>query len=191
MLNCKFCNKECKSDNSLRNHERLCKQNPLLDDAYMHKVRAAAHPKVQCQHCNNLFAKGTIKKHEKTCLSKNKICLECNIHFREREKNQIYCSNKCSSIATRYKPRKDNNYRTLCFRAHEKKCVVCGFDNIVAVHHYDCDKKNNNSENLIPLCPNHHEMIHHRLYTEEITKIVDNYLYNRTLPSRPKGEVQS
>ena len=25
---CKFCGKECKNLNSLRNHERLCKQNP-------------------------------------------------------------------------------------------------------------------------------------------------------------------
>lgn len=28
MLTCKFCNKECKNDNSLRNHERLCHSNP-------------------------------------------------------------------------------------------------------------------------------------------------------------------
>jgi len=28
MLNCKYCNKECKNHNSLRNHERLCKDNP-------------------------------------------------------------------------------------------------------------------------------------------------------------------
>lgn len=28
MYNCKYCNKECKNANSLRNHERLCKLNP-------------------------------------------------------------------------------------------------------------------------------------------------------------------
>ena len=28
---CKFCNKECKNPNSLRNHERLCKLNPNQD----------------------------------------------------------------------------------------------------------------------------------------------------------------
>ena len=28
MLVCKFCNKECKNPNSLRNHERLCGSNP-------------------------------------------------------------------------------------------------------------------------------------------------------------------
>lgn len=27
-MNCKFCEKVCKNDNSLRNHERLCKKNP-------------------------------------------------------------------------------------------------------------------------------------------------------------------
>jgi len=27
-MNCKFCEKECKNDNSLRNHQRLCKFNP-------------------------------------------------------------------------------------------------------------------------------------------------------------------
>jgi hypothetical protein len=28
MLLCKYCQKECKNENSLRNHERLCKNNP-------------------------------------------------------------------------------------------------------------------------------------------------------------------
>ena len=28
MYNCKYCGKECKNANSLRNHERLCKNNP-------------------------------------------------------------------------------------------------------------------------------------------------------------------
>lgn len=28
MLHCRYCSKECKNNNSLRNHERLCKLNP-------------------------------------------------------------------------------------------------------------------------------------------------------------------
>lgn len=28
ILKCKYCGRECKNENSLRNHERLCKQNP-------------------------------------------------------------------------------------------------------------------------------------------------------------------
>ena len=32
MLLCNFCRKECKNENSLRNHERLCKENPNRDN---------------------------------------------------------------------------------------------------------------------------------------------------------------
>jgi len=34
MLNCKFCAKDCKNANSLRNHERLCKENPEHQTTY-------------------------------------------------------------------------------------------------------------------------------------------------------------
>ena len=43
-----------------------------------------------------------------------------------------------------------------------KACIVCGEDNIVAVHHYDHNKKNNEPSNLIPLCPTHHQYVHSR-----------------------------
>lgn len=35
MLKCQFCNKNCKNENSLRNHERMCPVNP--DDSYRKK----------------------------------------------------------------------------------------------------------------------------------------------------------
>lgn len=31
---CKFCGKVCKNANSLRNHERLCKENPNQQESY-------------------------------------------------------------------------------------------------------------------------------------------------------------
>lgn len=34
---CKFCGKECKNNNSLRNHERLCKCNPNKQESYFAK----------------------------------------------------------------------------------------------------------------------------------------------------------
>ena len=37
MLLCKHCNKECKNDNSLRNHERLCKNNPDRNLDHIHR----------------------------------------------------------------------------------------------------------------------------------------------------------
>lgn len=37
---CRFCNKECKNSNSLRNHERLCKSNPNYQVTYLEKNRS-------------------------------------------------------------------------------------------------------------------------------------------------------
>jgi hypothetical protein len=41
MLLCKFCTKECKNDNSLRNHERLCKLNPDKQISWLETNRAS------------------------------------------------------------------------------------------------------------------------------------------------------
>lgn len=70
------------------------------------------------------------------------------------------------------------------------KCVVCGFDKIVDLHHLDMDKKNRSSDNLIGLCPNHHQMIHSK-YREEIFKILENegYKIQRTIEVRSKLKI--
>lgn len=48
MMNCKFCNKECKNENSLRNHERLCGLNPNKQKTHFDnedfKVARASNP---------------------------------------------------------------------------------------------------------------------------------------------------
>lgn len=41
MLICKHCGKECKNENSLRNHERLCKQNPKRQESNFRFVKKA------------------------------------------------------------------------------------------------------------------------------------------------------
>ncbi len=51
-----------------------------------------------------------------------------------------------------------------------KKCVVCGFDKIVDLHHLDEDRTNNSEGNLIGLCPNHHKMFHDLRYRKEISQ---------------------
>lgn len=48
------------------------------------------------------------------------------------------------------------------FKVYIAACQVCGFDDIVAVHHVT-PRKNGGSdepENLLILCPNHHAMLH-------------------------------
>lgn len=59
MLLCKFCNKECKNDNSLRNHQRLCKSNPVAQSTSealtkAREVRRLLPP-------SNQYIKGTAK----------------------------------------------------------------------------------------------------------------------------------
>jgi len=46
------------------------------------------------------------------------------------------------------------------------KCAIkdCGFTDTIDLHHIDENKKNNDSSNLIGLCPNHHLLLHrHKL----------------------------
>lgn len=53
-----------------------------------------------------------------------------------------------------------------------KSCVVCSFDKIVALHHLDENRKNNSRENLVGLCPNHHQMFHNFQFRKEIRDIL-------------------
>jgi hypothetical protein len=46
------------------------------------------------------------------------------------------------------------------FLHHEKRCVVCGEDRIVTVHHFDENHFNNDPSNLVPVCPTHHQYLH-------------------------------
>lgn len=61
------------------------------------------------------------------------------------------------------------------FLSSRKKCVICGEDKIVEVHHYYHDNADNRPENLVPLCPTHHQYMHSS-YRELIEKDVDKYV---------------
>jgi len=47
----------------------------------------------------------------------------------------------------------------------------------VAVHHYDENHNNNNPENLVPLCPTHHQYVHSKYKNEVIDKI-NEFVYS-------------
>ncbi len=67
-----------------------------------------------------------------------------------------------------YNQRKKNKIDLKTFRKVTEKCVICGFSQIVDIHHIDLIKTNNSSKNLIGLCPNHHRMIHNFNFRLEI-----------------------
>ena len=107
-----------------------------------------------------------------------KICPVCNKEFFVRSgepREKVVCSHSCSNSFFRSginNPNwKSSAYRSTCFFSHEKKCIICGEQKIVSVHHFDENKKNNLPENLIPLCPTHHQYVHSRFSFEIMDKI--------------------
>ena len=101
-----------------------------------------------------------------------------------------FCSRSCANNRSDWWDSPTNEYRSTKYRAiakrhHEFKCVVCGFDKIVAIHHIDENKKNNSPENLIPLCPNHHEMVHSK-WKDEVQPYIDEWVKNLNVDSISK-----
>lgn len=68
----------------------------------------------------------------------------------------------------------DTDYRRICFRYHEHKCVVCGESNVIEIHHYDHNHSNNDPTNLIPLCGTHHGYMHSK-FRHLIEEVVKSY----------------
>ena len=118
-----------------------------------------------------------------------KDCPICGTKFttgKDSPREKITCSYSCANSYFRSgvnNPNwKENSYRTTCFHFHKKECIVCGENKIVEVHHLDENNKNNSPNNLIPLCPTHHQYWHSR-YKEEVEQIVIDYIteFNRVM----------
>lgn len=188
---CEYCSKEFSKDNAWRNHARLCKNNPAYKKVDTSKARDEANKKCSCKYCNNLYSTGNIKKHENSCIKnpevydkKKKICPVCNLEFFT---NSNTCSYSCSNTLFRHanqggiKYKTDeqliekNRYREICFRYHKKECLICNEQNIVEVHHLNENHYDNRPENLVPLCPTHHQYWHSG-YKYIIEKTVLQYI---------------
>lgn len=137
---------------------------------------------LHCRHCNKeCFSSLTKANHEPTCWkhpSNKRICASCGEPFfpKHNRTAQQCCSHGCSN--TYFRSGTDNGnwkkdkYTTTCFKYHEKKCVCCSEQNIVAVHHFDEDRENNDPRNLIPLCPTHHQYVHSKFKHLVLPKIL-------------------
>jgi len=80
----------------------------------------------------------------------NGLCTHCGRH---NDRPQFHQCSSCSQKAILIR----NPHR---FAAGP--CVVCGFE-WSDIHHVDGNHQNNAPSNLIPLCPNHHRMLHRGL----------------------------
>ncbi len=136
---------------------------------------------VECKHCKTLVSCNSIKKHEHSCYMNPmnlKLCVVCDTPIKDYKKSKGTCSHSCSNKFFKHlrnKPENFKRYTTLCWQHHEKKCVVCGEDKIVAVHHFNEDHSDNRIENLVPLCPTHHQYMHSK-YKDDILSIVEEYV---------------
>lgn len=135
----------------------------------------------ECSHCARMLTAGNIRKHEKSCKSNPVNQKKCPVCGTVHAKGGVTCSYSCSNTYFRSGKNnpnwKDETYRTTCWAHHPKKCIICGEEKIVAVHHYNENHDDNRPENLIPMCPTHHQYMHSR-YSEELRPQVDAYVKN-------------
>lgn len=133
---------------------------------------------------HNISINHFIRKNAKVKIIKEcPVCLKFFETFKNT-KEKTTCSNACANTFFRSgsahpnwkeNPSKDSLlYRRICFKNHKYECIICGENKIVAVHHYDKNHKNNAPENLIPMCPTHHQYLHSK-YKNEIIDKVNNY----------------
>jgi len=138
----------------------------------------------KCQFCLKEFPSPNHKRHEKGCLENPaniRFCIVCR--KRTKHVDNKTCSYKCSNIAFKRGVALEENlekirhYKTKLWKKVEKKCCVCSEDKIVAVHHYDGNHSNDDENNLIPMCPTHHQYMHSR-WKHLIEEKVDKYYHN-------------
>lgn len=119
-----------------------------------------------------------------------KVCPICGGEFTTKlggsKPEKQTCSRKCSNTFfrsfnnpnfVRLDKRLELHYTSICWRYHKKQCVVCGEERIVSVHHYNGVHDDDRPENLVPLCPTHHQYWHSR-YRDVISNVVDRYVVN-------------
>ena len=110
------------------------------------------------------------------CERIEKICPVCgktfiDVQYSDKKKHKTVCSMSCSNTYFRSNENHPNwkgeerlwpLYREL-FSLDELVCKRCGYKEFscsVDIHHIDENRKNNNKENLIPLCANCHHGLH-------------------------------
>lgn len=175
MLICKFCERDCPNSNSLRNHERLCKKNPSSQKTVNN---FPVFQKQRCSFCSKDIGTNNLPKHKKACVdnpTNKKVCPACKAEYTGKKQTCSYaCANRYFRKGMAFK-NKIKQYQTICFMHHKKECIICGETKIVAVHHYNEEHHDHRPENLVPMCPTHHQYMHSR-YRVELQEKVDKYV---------------
>ena len=133
------------------------------------------YSKISCQKCNKEVGSNNFKRHEMICEG-TKDCPVCGKSYVGKSATCGYsCSNKFFRTGEQNGNWKQDTYQTTCWLYHGKKCLVCDEEKIVSVHHVNENHTDNRPENLVPLCPTHHQYVHSR-FKDEVQPIIDRYL---------------
>ncbi len=182
IFKCSECTKSFKSEKALRSHAFYHSMSE--EELEQHKATRAANLRAAdkpCQYCSRTIGASNYKRHTAFCYMNPENRRDCEVcgepvkNFKTSATCGYSCANKKFKQGTDNGNWKGNSYRSICFLHHEKKCIVCGEERIVEVHHYDENHNNNNPANLVPLCPTHHQYWHSRHKTV-IQVTVDNYV---------------
>lgn len=102
-----------------------------------------------------------------------KFCFTCGtpvIRKQSRAQAKNFCCQECKNVWMRKAyAQKISEPKKLALQRDRSRCVLCGFDTIVEVHHIHPRRKGGTDDltNLITLCPNHHVMADRGLISEE------------------------
>ena len=160
------------SHSEFANHSRWCGKNPNR-----------GYGKTICKHCGKEKHNHVLRNHEKVCYLNPLNVRNCPVCDKIiKNSSSKTCGYKCSNVLFKktgknhpnWKEDK-NDYRSICFREHGNKCIICNEEYVVEAHHLDRNRKNNSKNNLIPLCPTHHNYLH-RGYEHLIKEKIESYI---------------
>lgn len=109
---------------------------------------------IACHQCG----KETYKNQSTIRRSKSNLFF-CNKHCQTIWRNKIYTKEKHANWTTG-----KSSYRSILLRENRPlECTKCATSDsrVLAVHHKDRNRENNNTENLMWLCHNCHYLVHH------------------------------
>lgn len=153
IINCDFCGKEFEKPINKVNESRKNGWSLYCSPECRGKSKKI---RCICSKCGKEVWKtpSEIKKSKtgNVFCSKSCACSYNNSHFRTKENNPNWRGGKMGS----------QKYLKNAYRAYRKKCTICGCEdpNVLEVHHIDCNRGNDDVDNLIILCANCHTRIH-------------------------------
>lgn len=167
VVKCEYCGKEFEKPTNKVN-ESLKNGWKLFCSDECHKKSKTKKIKCNCANCGKeLFKTPAELKRSKTgnvFCNRSCACSYNNSHFRSGENNPNWKGGKFNG----------SEHCKIAYRNYKSFCAVCNCNDpdVLEVHHIDLNHKNNDLNNLIILCANHHSKVHRG--NLKITKEIKN-----------------